>query len=169
MITIISCAFSTLSNIILVSFVGMLFCGEANAQESTNASGGNASGGGGSISYSLGQVACSFQSGIGGSSEQGVQHAYEIYSVGTEESVLSISLTAFPNPTIEKLTLQISNFQNENMSYLLLDNHGKEISFGQINSQQTEINMFGLPMSVYLMKIFNQENTIIQSFKIIKN
>ena len=49
------------------------------SQESVNASGGNATGSGGSISYTIGQIDYIEASGVGGSVNQGIQQAYEIF------------------------------------------------------------------------------------------
>ena len=48
------------------------------AQQAINASGANATGSGGSVSYSVGQVLYTTNSGSNGSSAQGVQQPYEI-------------------------------------------------------------------------------------------
>lgn len=139
------------------------------AQESVNATGSNASGSGGSVSYSVGQVVYTTNTGSGGSVAQGVQHAYEIFTVGIKETALNISLTVFPNPTTENLTLQISDYNNEKLSYQLFDMQGKQLSNGQIVAQQMQINMNSLPTATYFVNVVNQENKKVQSFKIIKN
>ena len=147
----------------------MLWAGLAQAQESANASGGDATGSGGTVAYSVGQVVYTTNTGGTGSVAQGVQHAYEIFTVGIKETNLNISLTAFPNPTTENLTLQISAYNNEQLSYQLFDIQGKLLSNGQILEQQTQINMNSLPPATYFINIVNQENKKVQSFKIIKN
>jgi hypothetical protein len=78
---------------------GFLWVGIAQAQENANTSGGVATGSGGTVAYSIGQVAYTTNTGSNGSVDQGVQHAYEIFTVGIKETELNISLTAFPNPT----------------------------------------------------------------------
>ena len=147
---------------------GLLWAGFAQAQESTNASRGDATGTGGTASYSVGQVVYTTNTGSTGSVAQGVQHAYEIFTVGIKETELNISLTAFPNPTTENLTLQISDYNNEQLSYQLFDMQGKQLSNGQITAQQTQINMNSLPTATYFVNVVNQENKKVQSFKIIK-
>jgi len=147
---------------------GLLWAGLAQAQESANASGGDATGTGGTASYSVGQVVYTTNTGSTGSVAQGVQHAYEIFTVGIKETELNISLTAFPNPTTENLTLQISDYNNEKLSYQLFDMQGKQLSNGQIVAQQTQINMNSLPTATYFVNVVNQENKKVQSFKIIK-
>lgn len=154
---------------ILLLIAGLLWVSFAQAQESTNASGGDATGTGGTASYSVGQVVYTTNTGSTGSVAQGVQHAYEIFTVGIKETELNISLTAFPNPTTENLTLQISDYNNEQLSYQLFDMQGKQLSNGQITAQQTQINMNSLPTATYFVNVVNQENKKVQSFKIIKN
>jgi hypothetical protein len=148
--------------------VALCFTGSLQAQTSVNASGGDASGSGGTVAYSVGQVVYTSNTASTGTVDQGVQHAYEIYTVGIKEIALNISLTAFPNPTTENLTLQISDYNNEKLSYQLFDMQGKALSEGQIVGPQTLINMNGLPRATYFVDVLNQENKKIQSFKIIK-
>jgi hypothetical protein len=154
---------------IVLLTTGLLWAGFAQAQESTNASGSDATGSGGTVAYSVGQVVYTTSSGSNGSVAQGAQHAYEILTVGVKEIELNISLTAFPNPTAENLTLQISVYNNEKLSYQLLDMQGKLLSNGQVTAQQTKINLNGLPSATYFISVFTQENKKVQSFKIIKN
>ena len=154
---------------ILLLASGLLWAGLAQAQESANASGGDATGSGGTIAYSIGQVVYTTYTGSSGSVAQGVQQAYEIFTVDIEETTLSISLIAFPNPTADNLTLQISDFNKENLTYQFYDIGGKLLSNGQVTGQQTEINTSSLPPATYFINVLNQEDKKVQSFKIIKN
>lgn len=142
--------------------------GSIYGQESSNASGGDAIGSGGTIAYSIGQVVYTTNTSTNGSVAQGVQYAYEIFSVGIKETALNISLTVFPNPTTENLTLQISDYNNEKLSYQLFDLQGKLLNYGQVTTQQTEINTTSLPSATYFINVVNQENKKLQSFKIVK-
>ena len=148
---------------------GILWAGFAQAQESANSSGGDATGSGGTVAYSIGQVVYTTNTGTNGSAAQGVQHAYEILTVGVKETDPNIRLTAFPNPTTENLIMQILDYNNEMLSYQLFDIQGKLLSNGQVTAQQTQINMNGLPSATYFINVVNQENKKFQSFKIIKN
>lgn len=154
---------------IVLLTAGLLWAGFAQAQESANASGGDATGSGGTVAYSIGQVVYTTNTGSNGSVAQGVQHAYEIFTVGIKETELNISLSVFPNPTTDNLTLQISDFNNEKLSFQLFDIQGKQLSNGQIVAQQTQINLNSLPTATYFINVVNQENKKVQSFKIIKN
>jgi hypothetical protein len=81
---------------------------------------------------------------------------------------LQIVLIVFPNPTMENLTLEISDYNNEKLSYQLFDMQGKQIINRQIAAQQTQINMNSLQSATYLINVLNQDNKLIQTFKIIK-
>ena len=153
---------------VAILMAGLLWASFAQAQESANSAGGDATGSGGTVAYSVGQVVYTSNTGSSGTVDQGVQHAYEIFTVGIKETKLNISLSIFPNPTADNLTLQISDYNNEKLSYQLFDMQGKQLSNGQITAQQTQIDMTGLPTATYFVNIVNQENKQVQSFKIIK-
>jgi len=148
----------------------LLICvGFAQAQESANSSGGNATGSGGTVDYSIGQLVYSTNTGSTGSIVQGVQHAYEIFTVGIKENALNISLTAFPNPTADNLILQIGDYMNDKLLYQIFDMQGKLLIDGKIVAKQTQIDMNSFPTAIYFINVVNQENINVQSFKIIKN
>jgi hypothetical protein len=154
---------------ILLLATGLLWEGFAQAQESVNATGGDATGSGGTAAYSIGQVVYTANTGSTGSVAQGVQHAYEIFPVGIKETTLNITLSVFPNPTSDNLILQLNDYNNEKLSYQLYDMQGKLLSNGQVTALQTRINTASLPSATYFINVVNQENKKVQSFKIIKN
>jgi len=138
------------------------------AQESSNASGGDASGSGGTVAYSIGQVSYSYISGSNGNISEGVEQPYEIFSVGVTETVLDIELSVFPNPTVASLTLQIGDYNNQKLEYQLFDLQGKVVERKQITANQVQIETSTLSAATYFLNIY-QDNKQIQSFKIIKN
>ena len=133
-----------------------------------SASGGDATGSGGSVAYSVGQIVYTTSTGTTGSVAQGVEQAYEIYSVGIKETTLNISLIVFPNPTSDFLTLKVEDYNNETLSFELLDEQGKLILSEQITNQETQVAMSTLARGSYFINIV-QTNKQIQTFKIIKN
>ncbi len=130
--------------------------------------GGNHSGTGGTLSYSLGQLVYKTQSGSNGNINQGVQQPYEIFSVSIAEEFSDISISIFPNPTLDMLIINISDVDSKNLNYQLYDIQGKLLIRHNIIKNQTKITTENLPVSTYVLKI-NSENKPIQSFKIIKN
>ncbi len=139
-----------------------------SAQEVLSATGGNASGSGGSASYTTGQVVYTTHADTGGSIIQGVQLAYEIFTVGIHVTTLDISLTVFPIPTEGNLTLKVNQYSGENLKYQVFDMQGKLLFAGLVQSILTLIDMHSLAPSTYMMHI-SRNNEMVQVFKIIKN
>ena len=136
------------------------------AQEMT-ASGGDASGTGGSVAFSVGQIIYTEALGTNGSATQGNQKAFELFSVGIEQTDLHISLTVFPNPTAHNLTLQIQDLQ-EHVSYQLMDAMGHVLDQKMITAKTTAIPMEQFAAATYFLNII-QKNKTIKAYKIIKN
>ena len=154
-----------------LSFLAFLLSFSVQAQTShqvLSATGGDASGSGGTVAYSVGQIAYTTSTGTTGSVAQGVEQAYEISSVGIKETALNISLSVFPNPTSDFLTLKVQDYNNEALSYNLLDEQGKLVLNEQIITQDTQVAMSTLARGSYFINIV-QTNKQIQTFKIIKN
>ena len=143
------------------------------AQESVNATGGNASGSGGSASYSVGQVVYTTNIGTNGSVAQGVQQPYEISVVtGLEEAKgINLTVSAYPNPTTDYLTLEVdasTTLSIQSMAYQLYDMQGKLLQNEKITSNQASIVMSNLVPATYFVKVI-QSNKELKTFKIIKN
>jgi hypothetical protein len=156
-------------NLSVVLLLGLGLTG-LQAQESVNASGGNASGGGGSASYSVGQVVYTTNTGTSGSVAQGVQQPYEISVVTAIEEAkgINLSVSAYPNPTTDYLTLRIDEFDISNLSYHLYDMKGNLLQNKIITGNQTSIVMSNLLPATYFVKVV-QGNKELKTFKIIKN
>jgi len=140
------------------------------AQEAIPATGGNASGSGGIASYTIGQVVYTTNAGANGSDAQGVQQPYKISVVAGIEQAKDINLKclAYPNPTIEFLTLKVENYYKENLSYKLYDMNGKLLESKKLTCNETNISMGNLISSTYFLKVIDN-NKEVKSFKIIKN
>ena len=139
------------------------------AQTSINATGGNASGSGGSSSYSVGQVAYQTHTGTNGSVAQGVQQPFEISVVTAIEEAkgINLSVSAYPNPTTDYLTLEVKEFELSNMSFQLYDMSGKLLQNEKITGNQTSIVMSNLVPATYFVKV-TESNKEVKTFKIIK-
>jgi hypothetical protein len=139
------------------------------SQEAIPASGGDASGSGGTLSFTVGQLGYSSNSGSNGSVAEGVQQPYEISTtVGIELSNISLDFIAYPNPTSSNIILSIRDFNNEKLIYQLYDMHGKLLKSNKVIAINTSIDMSELPVSNYVLNI-NNDSSIIKSFKIIKS
>ena len=141
-----------------------------HAQTTVPATGGNASGGGGSVSYSVGQVVYQTYTGTNGSVAEGVQQPYEISVVLAIEDATSINLSvsAYPNPTTDYLTLEVNDFELSNLHFQLYDLQGKLLQSEKIMGKQTSIVMNNLAPATYFVKVVQREKEV-KTFKIIKN
>jgi hypothetical protein len=142
---------------------------ELHAQEAVPTAGGNATGSGGSLSYTVGQVVYTTHTGTNGSVAQGVQQAFEIsISIGIEVTEINLEILAYPNPTINFLTLNIGDYDNEKLTYQLFDLQGKLLDSSQLVNTNTKIEMQNLPASTYLLSVL-KNNSLIKTFRIVKN
>ena len=155
--------------IILIANILLLFSNlKLNAQNAFSAAGNNANGAGGSVSYSMGQVEYETSSNINGSASTGVQQAFEIYSVDIFEQVFEeFSISIYPNPSSEKITLVTGTLNCANLSYQITDLNGKYISSNFVNIKTNIIDMLDLPNSTYFITIL-KDGMKIKTFKIIK-
>ncbi|MGD2033544.1 MAG: T9SS type A sorting domain-containing protein [Bacteroidales bacterium] len=140
------------------------------AQTVNSATGGNASGSGGSVSYSIGQTVYQTYTEANGSVAEGVQQPYEISVVTAIKKAkgINLSISAYPNPATDYLTLEVKEFELSELSYHLHDVQGKLLQSGKIIGNQTNIAISDLVPSTYFVKVL-QENKVIKTFKIFKN
>ena len=143
------------------------------AQESVNATGGNALGSGGSVSYSVGQLTYQTHVGTNGSVAEGVQQQFEISIITEikEAKGINLSVSAYPNPTTDFLNLKVdasTPLSIQSMSYQLYDINGKLLENKKIEGNETSIVMSNLVPATYFVKVI-QGNKEFKTFKIIKN
>ena len=139
------------------------------AQESVNATGGNASGSGGSASYSVGQVTYQMHTGTNGSVAEGLQQPYEISVLTAIEEAkdINLSVRVYPNPTADYLTLEVKDFELLDLHFQLYDINGKLLQNNKITSHQTSIFMSNLMPASYFVKVIQRNKEVI-TFAIIK-
>lgn len=154
---------------ILITSIALFWVILAHGQNSANASGGKASGSGGVLSYSVGQIVWQTHTGTNGSIAEGVNTSYTISEVTNLEEAkgITLSVSAYPNPTTDYLTLNINEFEISNLTYRLYNLHGKLLQSEKITGNQTTIVMSQLLPASYLVKVI-QRNKEVKTFKIIK-
>jgi hypothetical protein len=134
------------------------------SQETIPVSGGEIKGTAGSLSYTVGQLFYT----TNGSIAQGVQQAYEFQTLSNSElTTVNLTISTFPNPTSDYITLKISDKSLENLEYIMYDLNGKSIAKGRISMANTNIKMQHAAIGIYQLKV-TQKQKIIKSFKIIK-
>jgi hypothetical protein len=145
------------------------------AQESVNATGGNASGSGGSASYSAGQIVYTTNTETSGAVAQGVQHPYEIFEI-TEDPVpfheirksINLSVVAYPNPTTDYLQLTVESENWKELSYQLYNMKGTLLQNEKITGNQARIVMSHLVPANYVVRVV-QGSKEVKTFKVIKH
>ncbi len=137
------------------------------AQESAATAGGEASGNGGTVSYSVGQVAYSTPSGTAGSEAQGVQQPFEIsISTGMDQITIPLEMSVYPNPTADFLILETGDAAG--LSYRLFDVQGRLIERSDLVDTTTRLRMEELPPAIYTLSI-HRNNLLLRSFSIAKH
>jgi hypothetical protein len=160
-------------NLILKALVAVIFCfSQLNAQtlhENMNSSGGSLSGSGGSASQSVGQVFYTIVPGTSGTANQGIQQPYEISIVTETKEAIGISLTmsAYPNPTTGLLKLRIDEIRFDNLNYHLYDASGKLLDTGKVSGTETDIDLISREPAVYFLKVLRKSEDL-KTFKIVK-
>ncbi len=118
-----------------------------------------------SISWTLGETITETISDGTNILTQGFQQsklsATEIFTVNSD----SYLITVFPNPAENIINIKINT--PENLQYQFLDINGKILKEATITNVNTEIKVNNLPVSLYFLKIYNN-NRIIKTYKIIK-
>lgn len=151
----------------IVFYIGFSEC---NAQQLPTSSGGDLTGVNGTISYSVGQSFYITNTGSTGFSIDGVQQPYEISEVLSSEDFneLISEMLIYPNPTMDLLTLKMTNQTSADLKYQLIDINGKILRSNQNLLEINEINVSDLQSAIYFLQILNQSK-VIKSYKIIKN
>lgn len=147
----------------------VLFAGYVHCQQAIVTSGGTATGSGGSVTYTIGQVAYQTYTGSSGSVAQGVQQPYEISTpvAIAETEDISLLMNVYPNPTTGTFKLVVGTLENRNLRYRLYDLNGLLIKDQKVDSEETEIFLQDNSSSMYFLKIMNN-NQEIKVFKIVK-
>lgn len=157
----------TTSNMKILILLFILFnTTTLKAQQANVAVGGNANGSGGTMSFSVGQVADKYVSGSNGNLNQGVQQPFEIFKLNVSDP--SIDFNLYPNPTQDVIQLEITGLSNHSLQFYMYDNLGQLILSELITSAKTTINMHSLASASYLLSIIENNKTL-QTFKVIKH
>jgi len=139
------------------------------AQEAVTTTGGNASGSGGTVSYTIGQIDYTTNTGTGGTVTQGVQQPYEFFILGIDDKKdISLEMSVYPNPSVAFVNLKIVNQNLENLSFQLYDVNQKLILNQKVSSTETSIPMENLSSATYFLKVSDNKK-VVKTFKIIKN
>lgn len=138
-----------------------------NAQNAVVPAGGTASGNGGTVTYTVGQIAMQSNSNGNISISEGVQQPYEISIVGVDNYPgITLNVTVYPNPTLDKLNLEISDndFSGE---VRIFDMNGKYLFSKKTEGTLTEMDFSSFAQGTYFVNVFSGQKQL-KSFKVVK-
>lgn len=155
---------------ILFTFLigAMLFIvNNIHAQQVISSTGGNGSNGAGSMSYTLGELVIDTQTSGSNALTQGFHQPKLTITAISELPGPSFSITAFPNPASDLVTLKAEKGETEKLGYALLDFQGKLLFKGNLLNGEVQIPFSTLPAATYILKIV-KEGKDIKTMKIVK-
>jgi hypothetical protein len=140
----------------------------AFSQESVLTASENASGDGGTISYSVGQVAFHTLEGALGTLTEGVQQPYEIlFMTGVPDETISLKCIVYPNPTVAGVVLSMEMPMIDKCKFLVRGSSGILYMEATIDNRETTVPLDDLAPGTYMITIV-RENAEQLTWKIIK-
>ena len=138
-----------------------------SAQSDIVPAGGEATGNGGSVSYSVGQIAVQSKSDGAASISEGVQQPYEISVVGVDNYPdITLHAVLYPNPTQGRLKLEISNLQFDG-ELKVYDVNGKYVFSKKLEGKTTEFDISSCAPGTYYINVYDGTQSL-KSFKVVK-
>ena len=138
-----------------------------SAQSAIVPLGGDATDGGITVSYTVGQVAVQANSDGGTTMYEGVQQPYEIQIIGVDDYPdIVLNAMVYPNPTVGNVQLTMNNVQLVG-DVKVFDMNGKLLFVKKIEGENTEIPMANLAAGTYFVNVC-QGQQVLKSFKVIK-
>jgi len=84
------------------------------------------------------------------------------------EKIAQVEIKIFPNPTTEKITLQISNMEKlQTGIFKLFSMNGQLLQDHPVHSETTIISLATLPKGAYILKVLINDRA--EDWKVIKN
>ncbi|MCR4965925.1 MAG: T9SS type A sorting domain-containing protein [Bacteroidales bacterium] len=148
-----------------------IFATSLFSQSAVVTTGGTASGAGGTVTYTVGQIAD--QQATSGAQYiiEGVQQPYEIQTVGISDYPgITLEAVLYPNPTTQYVQLRITNFDMPvgGLTAQLYDNGGKLLQVFTVTDFETRMDLSSYATSTYQLRVM-EGNTLLKTFKVVKN
>ncbi len=160
-----------MKKILFLLFALSIFSFSLYSQSAVVTTGGTATGSGGTVTYTVGQIADQKVDGNGQFIIEGVQQPFEIQEVGIS-SYPNITLEAilYPNPTTSKVMLSIRKYEipSYGLTAQLFDFNGKLVKSFIVKDLDTEIDFSAYAASTYHLRIVD-DKTLLKTFKVVKN
>ena len=137
------------------------------AQNATVTTGGTATGTGGTLTYTVGQIADQKMDGNGQYIIEGVQQPYEIQTVGVDNYPgISLEAIVYPNPTVGNVSLKITGMDVVG-EVKVFDINGRYLFSREIEGELTDIPLSSFAQGTYLVNVYDKQQ-MLKSFKVVK-
>lgn len=139
-------------------------------QTSVNTSGGDGTGNGGSVAFSIGQVFFQVVEDSQISFSEGVQQAFEISIIDgvEEEKPFSFAISAFPNPIMDVLHIELKDEFSGTVMFQVHDAIGNLIQEGEASSSKFTIQTTNWSGGAYYLHVYNTDSLQSSTLKIVK-
>ncbi len=150
----------------------LLLTGMASAQSAIVPVGGDAQSNGGSVSFTIGQIAVQTVSNSNGSVSvaEGVQQPYEIMTVGIDDyPQVSLRAVVYPNPTENLAQLQLNGFEIPagGLRAILYDGNGKILRTVIVTEDITIFHIGQYATGTYYLGLRDGKR-VLKTFKVIR-
>jgi hypothetical protein len=152
----------------IIVFLLFVCCSRLLAQQVISTAGNTLGNENGSISFTIGEGVAQTLSKGDKTITQGFQQANLTVKMVNELKDLDFSISAFPNPTEDLLTLKLTKEDVSGLQYILFDINGKLLLQKNLETNQTVINVHQLSKGFYILKVQEGLKELI-TFKIIIN
>jgi hypothetical protein len=139
----------------------------SSAQSAVVPLGGDATGPGGSVSFTLGQLADEHPASAAGNVQEGVQQPYVDGSTLITERRGIIDVNVSPTVTADQVTVQLPNMMGHRWSVTVFDVHGCVVVQRSLKDTRTDLSLAHLASGVYQMLI-QEDVRAVRTFTIIR-
>jgi hypothetical protein len=151
----------------IILFLIVTCCSRLLAQQVVATAGSTLGNATGSISYTIGEGVAQTLTKGDKTITQGFHQTNISVSMISELEDLGFSISVFPNPTSDVLTLKLTKENVSGLQYLIFDINGKLISQKNLGSAETIVPVVQLTVGFYILKV-QYGTKELRSFKIIK-
>lgn len=127
---------------------------EVNAQQEVVAAGGSFTSSDGSVSFTLGQVAFTFDASSAGNVSRGVQQSYPELEIGVPEFAPNLDYHVFPNPTRGIANLHLPNTSSAQFSVQIFDLSGRLVEALSIPGGVTQLDFSAFASGAYSVQLY---------------
>ena len=161
-----------MKKIFTILFLSCLLVSNLFAQSAIVPVGGDAQGNGGSVSYTVGQMAVESAANSNGSITvlEGVQQPYEIMTVGVDDyPQIALNAVVYPNPTENIAQLQLNGFEipTDGLRAILYNGNGKQLQTLTVIDDLTTFQIGQYATGTYYLEVRDGKRTL-KTFKVVR-